>query len=82
MGAFLLIQYGCLLCILKGVKAFFAGTDLHDILNIIDEELAIADLAGVENCLGGIDDGLYRNALTTISIFTLGRRLISISTPR
>ena len=31
--------------ILKGVIAFFAGANLHNILNIINENLSVADMA-------------------------------------
>ena len=33
--------------ILKRVVAFFAGTDLYDVLHIVNEYLAIAVMAGV-----------------------------------
>ena len=34
--------------ILQGVIALLAGADLHHVFHIVDEDLAVADMAGVE----------------------------------
>ena len=39
--------------ILQGVIALLAGADLHHVFHIVDEDLAIADMAGVEHLLSG-----------------------------
>ena len=41
--------------VLEGVVALLAGTDLDDVLHIGDEDLAIADVAGVEDLPGSVD---------------------------
>jgi hypothetical protein len=52
------------------------------VLDLGDEDLAVADLAG----LGGLDDGVDAALgfafLTTTSIFTLGRKSTTYSAPR
>ena len=50
-----------LLNILKRVIPFFAGTNLHDIFNVVNEDLAVADVTGIEYCLRGVDDLLNRD---------------------
>lgn len=42
--------------ILQGEGPFFPGTDLDDILHIIDEYFAIPDLAGVEDTFHRVDE--------------------------
>ena len=65
-----------------GVLVELAGADPHDVLDLRDEDLAVADLAG----LGGLDDrvdaALGLASLTTTSIFTLGRKSTTYSAPR
>ena len=41
--------------VLEGVVALLAGADLDDVLHIGDEDLAIADVAGVEDLPGSVD---------------------------
>ena len=60
-----------------------AGADAHHLLDRRDEDLAVADLAG----LGRLDDGLDAAVdvgcpSTTTSIFTLGRKSTVYSLPR
>lgn len=47
--------------ILEGVVAFLAGADLDHVLHIVDENLPVADMAGVEHLLGGLNDGAHGN---------------------
>lgn len=56
-------QYSNVLDVLQGIISGFAGTDLYNIFYIINEDLAVADLAGVQNLLDCIDDLLRRDAL-------------------
>ena len=42
--------------VLEGVVTFFAGSHFDDILNVIDEDLAIAEVAGIQDFLRGFDD--------------------------
>src|ERR1700755_1952729 len=43
---------------LKRVRAAFAGADAHGLLDAGDEDLAVADLAGVGGLLDGLDRAL------------------------
>ena len=45
-----------LLNVLQGVITFFAGSNLNDVLDVIDEDLSIANVAGIKDTLGRIDD--------------------------
>ena len=47
--------------VLEGVIAFLTGTDLDHVLNIIDEDFAVADISGIQRLLNGLDQGLDRN---------------------
>ena len=47
--------------VLEGVVTFFAGSHFNDILNIVDEDLAITEVTGVEDTLRSIDNLSYRN---------------------
>ena len=44
-----------LLYILQSFVPFLTGTDLHNVLNLIYEDLTVSDVAGVENFLGCLD---------------------------
>ena len=50
-----------LFVVLQGVKAFCAGTNLNDVLYVVDEDLAVADVAGIQNLLDDLNDRLDRN---------------------
>lgn len=54
-------QYSNVLDVLQGIISGFTGTDLYNIFYIINEDLAVADLAGVQNLLDCIDDLLRRD---------------------
>ena len=41
--------------VLHGIDACFAGSYLYNVLNVIDKDLAVADVACVKNLLGGFD---------------------------
>ena len=45
--------------ILQSSEAFFAGSDLYDVEDVIDEDLAVAYVACVKNLLCSVDDCLY-----------------------
>ena len=47
--------------VLKCIVACFTGTNLHNILYIVDEDLAIADLAGIQHLLHCVHDFLRRD---------------------
>ena len=55
---------GVALDVLQGIISGFAGTDLYNIFYIINEDLAVADLAGVQNLLDCIDNLLRRKDCT------------------
>ena len=44
-----------------GVRSGLVGADADGVVDGIDEDLAVADLAGVADPLGGLDDGLDRD---------------------
>ena len=50
-----------LFVVLQGVEAFCAGTNLNDVLYVVDEDLAVADVAGIQNLLDDLNDRLDRN---------------------
>src|SRR5699024_1866315 len=47
--------------ILEGVIPPFAGADLDDVLDVVDEDLAVTDVAGVKGPLDGLDQRLDRD---------------------
>ena len=54
--------YLLLFClILQGVKTFLSGTDLNDLFHVVNEDLSIADVAGVQNLLCRFNDQVNRN---------------------
>jgi hypothetical protein len=42
--------------VLKSVVTFLASSHFDDILNVIDEDLAIAEVAGIKDFLRGFND--------------------------
>ena len=48
--------------VLEGGKVFFAGADFDDVENVIDKNLSISDVAGVESFAGGLDDLVHGNS--------------------
>ena len=48
--------------VLEGGKVFFAGADFDDVENVIDKNLSISDVAGVECFAGGLDDFVHGNS--------------------
>ena len=53
---------GSLFHVLEGGKVFFAGADFDDVENVIDKNLSISDVAGVECFAGGLDDFVHGNS--------------------
>lgn len=49
-------------CLSDGVLAHFARTDADRLLDLVDEDLAVADLAGVGGLANGLD-GLLENVV-------------------
>ena len=43
-----------LLTVLQSVKAFFARSDLYNVLNIVDKYLAVADVTCIKSLFGGL----------------------------
>lgn len=50
------MREGKLFDILQSGIAFFAGTDLDHVLHVVHKDLAVADVAGVEDLLCGLDN--------------------------
>ena len=50
-----IITLALLLHVLQGCEVFFAGTNLYYFVNVVYEDLAIADMSGVQSLLGSID---------------------------
>ena len=50
---------GALLHILQGGEVLFAGADLDHAGHVVDKDLAIADVAGVQGLLGGIHHSVH-----------------------
>lgn len=50
-----------LLDVLKSRVTFLTGSDLHNVLYVVYEDFTVSDIARIENLLGGLDDGTYRN---------------------
>lgn len=46
--------------VLQGVVAALAGADLDDVLDVIEKNLPVADMAGVQGFLHGLDQRLDR----------------------
>ena len=80
--------------ILQRPEIFLSCPDLHDLLHTVYEDLAVADMPGVQGFLDCLydradrdlaDDDLYLDlrdqVLTTTSTLTFGIRVASISTP-
>mgnify|MGYP006987338548 CR=1 FL=1 len=44
-----------------GHQAFCAGTNLYDILHIVNEDLAVTDMTGIQNLLDRFNNGFNRN---------------------
>ena len=51
---------------LERVRAGFAGTDAHDLFEVGNENLAVADLAGVGGLFDGSTTRSSRSSLTTL----------------
>jgi len=47
--------------VLQSVVALFAGTDLYDVLDVVKEDLAVADIAGIKSFLGRFNGLPYRD---------------------
>ena len=47
--------------ILQGGKAFLAGADLDDVLHIVNEDLAVADMTGIQRLFRRFDDRSHRH---------------------
>lgn len=47
--------------ILQSGVVYFAGADLDHLGHIVNKDLAITDMAGVQNLGGGVDDLVYRD---------------------
>ena len=56
-----IITLALLLHVLQSCEVFFAGTNLYYFVNVVYEDLAIADMSGVQSLLGSIDDCAYGN---------------------
>ena len=56
-----IITLALLLHVLQSREVFFAGTNLYYFVNVVYEDLAIADMSGVQSLLGSIDDCAYGN---------------------
>ena len=46
---------------LQCVIALLAGADAHDVFDIGHEDLAVADVAGMQHALGSFNDHAYRD---------------------
>ena len=46
---------------LEGIVALLAGADLYYIFHIIDEDLAVANMTGIQGLLGRVDHLGYRH---------------------
>lgn len=57
----LYIKVGKLLNVLQSGVVYFAGADLDHLGHIVNKDLAITDMAGVQNLGGGVDDLVYRD---------------------
>lgn len=68
--------------ILQGVVALFAGANLDNIFDIIDEYLAVTDMTGVKNLFGSFDNAANRNLAYYNVKLNFGRSVASTSTPR
>ena len=53
---------GALFHVLEGGKVFFAGADFDYVENVVDKDLSISDVAGVECFAGGLDDFVHGNS--------------------
>ena len=62
---------------LKGIKAFFTGTDFNNIFYIIDEDLSVTQMPGIKNLLYCIN--YIGNATTFLSMSLLGCSFAAIS---
>ena len=54
-------KVGKLLNVLQSGVVYFAGADLDHLGHIVNKDLAITDMAGVQNLGGGVDDLVYRD---------------------
>ena len=57
------------------------GADLDDVQHVVDKDLAVADMAGVQDAACRFDDFVYRDLATTTSTFTLGSSVESTGAP-
>lgn len=71
-----------LFLVLQGIIADCTGTNLDDVLYVIDKDFAVADMTGISYLAASVDNLFYRTLLTTISTFVFGRRLVLTATPR
>ena len=51
---------GSCVCILQSQEAFFAGTDLDNVFDVVNEDFTITDLAGMKNCFCSVNNFLNR----------------------
>ena len=68
--------------ILKGVIALLAGTDLDDVLHVGDEDLAVAEVAGVGTSRVVFTTRETGSLLTTMDTCRLGSMVASTLAPR
>ena len=61
--------------VLKGVITFFAGSDLYHVFNVIYKDLAVADVTGVQNLFGSLDNRSYRNLADNDINLNLGQKV-------
>ena len=73
---------GGLLHILQRGVVLFAGADLDHADHVVDKDLAIADVAGVQCLLGGFYHSVQLMRETMTSTLILGSRVVSTGTPR
>lgn len=78
----LFIGFLFIFLILQCVESVFAGADLDDIANVVDEYLAVADVAGVKNLLDCGYKSVDRNLGDYDVNLDFGRRRVSIGAPR
>ena len=65
------------------VRAGFAGADADRLVDRRDENLAVADAAGLRGLADRLDGARpVASSATTTSIFTLGRKSTTYSAPR
>ena len=63
------------LFVLQSGIAFFAGANLDDILDVVDKDLAVADVSGVQGLLGGRDSVCHGNLADDRFHLDLGKQI-------